>query len=89
VESDALWMGIVTYPEGPIRSGGLLRYDFATRQTTRFEVPDIPIALLRRNESLFVGSSNGLYNLRDGRMTRFRYEPDPEGKFEPVFDPMR
>jgi hypothetical protein len=47
------------------------------------------MSLLRQNESLFIGTSNGLYVLRDGRMTRFRYEPNLEGKFEPVLDPMR
>jgi hypothetical protein len=89
VENDDLWLGIVTYPEGPTRSGGLLRYDFATRLTSRYEVTDMAMSLLRQNESLFIGTSNGLYVLRDGRMTRFRYEPNLEGKFEPVLDPMR
>ena len=40
------------------------------------------------HNTLFVGTSNGLYILRDGRLTRFRFEPNLEGKFEPVHDPI-
>jgi len=44
--------------------------------------------MLRQNNTLFVGTSNGLYFLRNGRLTRFRFEPNLDGKFEPVNDPI-
>jgi len=44
--------------------------------------------MLRQNNTPFVGTSNGLYFLRNGRLTRFRFEPNLDGKFEPVNDPI-
>ena len=88
VETDAVWAGLVTYPEGADRSGGLIRYDFTTSTVTRYEVPDIALTMLRQNSALFIGTSNGLYILRNSRLTRFRFEPNLDGRFEPVHDPM-
>jgi hypothetical protein len=44
--------------------------------------------MIRQNNGLFIGTSNGLYILRDGRFNRFRFEPDMDGQFVPVRDPM-
>ena len=87
-ESDAVWAGLVNYSEGAQRIGGLIRYDLSTRNVTRYNVPDIVLAMIRQNNALFIGTSNGLYILRDDRFTRFRFEPNLDGEFEPVRDPM-
>jgi len=78
----------VNYSEGAQRIGGLIRYDLSTRNVTRYNVPDIVLAMIRQNNALFIGTSNGLYILRDDRFTRFRFEPNLDGKFEPVPAPM-
>src|SRR5262249_2131613 len=70
VEPDAVWIGLVRYPEGETVSGGLIRYDFSTRKVTRYRVPDIPFTILRQNDSLFIGTSNGLYILHDNNLIR-------------------
>jgi len=88
VESDTIWAGLVTSPEGPGRSGGVIRYEPSTRSITRYEVPDTALAMIRQQNALFIGTSNGLYILRDGRRTRFRFEPDLNGDFKPVRDPL-
>jgi hypothetical protein len=86
VEDDSVWAGLVNYPEGAERTGGLVRYDLSTHNVTRYYVPDIVLTLIRRGNALFIGTSNGLYILRDGRFTRFRFEPGLDGKFEAVRD---
>jgi len=86
VETDAVWAGAVTFPEGAERSGGLIRYELSTRTVTRYNIPDIPITMFRKDNTLCIGTSNGLYFLRDGRLTRWRFEPNLEGKIEPVHD---
>jgi hypothetical protein len=86
VEDDAVWAGLVNHPEGAGRSGGLVRYEPATGNVTRYNVPDIVVTMNRQNDRLFIGTSNGLYILRDGRFSRFRFEPDIDGNFVPVRD---
>ena len=88
VESDAVWAGLVNYPEGAGHSGGLIRYDLSTRNVTRYNLPDIVLTMIRQNNALFIGTSNGLYVLRDDRFTRFRFEPNLDGKLETVPAPM-
>ena len=78
----------MNYPEGAGHSGGLIRYDLSTRNVTRYNVPDIVLTMIRQNNALFIGTSNGLYVLRDDRFTRFRFEPNLDGKLEPVPAPM-
>ena len=51
-------------------------------------MPDIALTMIRQNNALFIGTSNGLYILRDGRFTRFRFEPNLDGKLEPVPAPL-
>jgi hypothetical protein len=88
VEDDAIWIGRVAYLEDAARSGGLIRYDLSTRRVTEYTIPDIPWTMLRRNDALFTGTSNGLYVFRGGRFTRFRFEPNLDGGFEPVREPL-
>jgi hypothetical protein len=84
VESDSVWAGLVRYPEGATQSGGLIRYSFSTRRVIKYEIPDIVLTMLRHNGALFIGTSNGLYVLRDIHLTRFRFEPDLAGQYEPI-----
>jgi len=88
VETDVVWAGLVTYPEGATRSGGLIRYNLSTRNVRRYDLPDSTLTMFRQNDAFFIGTSNGLYILRNNRLTRFRFEPDLNGKFEPVRDPI-
>jgi len=41
VETNAVWAGLVRYPEGAELSGGLIRYDLPTGNVTRYSIPDI------------------------------------------------
>ena len=84
VETNAVWAGLVRYPEGAELSGGLIRYDLPTGNVTRYSIPDITLTMLRQNDAVYIGTSNRLYILRNGRLTRFRFEPNLDGKFEPV-----
>jgi len=80
VAPDVLWAGLVSHGEGPDRSGGLLRYD---RQTQRSEIQDVPGVILRIapvGDAVFLGTTRGLYVLRNETMTWHHMEPDVTGR---------
>ncbi|MCU1257162.1 MAG: hypothetical protein JWO80_47 [Bryobacterales bacterium] len=79
VEDDAVWIGVCTNPEGASVSGGLLRYDRASGNTTRFATSGIITAILRKGDALDLGSSEGLYIWRDGKLSHFVIEPALNG----------
>lgn len=81
VEPDAIWAGRVRHPEGVDRSGGLLRYDRKTRQIRLYEVPDVIHAIARVGGAIFLGTHHGLYVINGNTRTRFRAEPDIDGRF--------
>ena len=81
VEADAIWAGRVNHPEGADRSGGLLRYDRKTRQIRLHEVPDVIHAIARVGGATFLGTNHGLYVVNGNTRTRFRAEPDIDGRF--------
>jgi hypothetical protein len=88
VEDDGVWAGLARYPEGAGFSGGLIRYDLSTHKVIQYNVPDIVLTLVRQDNALFIGTSNGLYILRAGRLIRFRFERSLDNKIEPVRDQM-
>ena len=81
IEPDAIWAGRVIHPEGADRSGGLLRYDRKTRKVRLYEVPDVIHAIARVGGAIFLGTNHGLYVINGNTRTRFRAEPDIDGRF--------
>jgi len=81
VEPEAIWAGRVIHPEGADKSGGLLRYDRKTRHVRLYEVPDVIQAIVRVGGAIFLGTNHGLYVINGNTRTRFRAEPDIDGRF--------
>jgi hypothetical protein len=81
IEDDVAWVGLVRRPEGASRSGGLLRYDLQENRSSKFLVPDIILTITRWNGALYLGTTNGLYVIREDAMSRFRIEPGPSVEF--------
>ena len=88
VETDVVWAGLARYPEGAAWSGGLISYNLSTGNVTRYDIPTSRSQCFAETTHCSSAPSNGLYILRNNRMTRFRFEPDLDGKFEPVRDPL-
>jgi hypothetical protein len=86
VEPEAIWAGRVSHPEGADRSGGLLRYDRKTRQIRLYDVPDVIHAIARVGGAIFLGTNHGLYVINGNTRTRFRAEPDIDGRFGVVIE---
>jgi hypothetical protein len=84
VEPEAIWAGRVRHPEGADWSGGLLRYDRKTRQVRLYDVPDVIHAIARVGDAVYLGTSHGLYVIKNGEKTRYRAEPNINGRFVPV-----
>lgn len=84
VEGDTVWAGLKRRPEGAEHSGGLLRYDLSTKRAKVFPVGEVVLNIVRAGDALYLGSSNGVYVLREGRLARYVFEPAPDGNFEIV-----
>jgi hypothetical protein len=81
VEGDTVWAGLKRRPEGSEYSGGLLRYDLSTKRAMVFPVEEVVFSIVRAGDALYLGSSNGLYVLREGRLARYVFEPALDGNY--------
>jgi hypothetical protein len=81
LEDDTAWVGMVNYPEGATNSGGLLQYDLKTGRAQVHSISDVIHSIVRVEGALFLGTTKGVYILRDGQITRHRAEPDIKGRF--------
>jgi hypothetical protein len=75
VEKDSVFAGLVDRGENGTRSGGLLRYHRASRRVTLYSVPDPIHSLARVGGSTFVGTTRGVYLLKDSAFMRIVYRP--------------
>jgi hypothetical protein len=80
LDGDELWIGLVCHPEGSDMGGGLLRYNIKTGAVQAYPFTDVVNTIDRLGDVIYSGTSNGLYRIRDGKLTHFRFEPDPKGK---------
>lgn len=75
-----LWVGLVRRPEGANYGGGLLRYNLDSGEVASYPVHDLIYTLDRIGDTIYCGTSNGLYTVRGNRVTQLRFEPDARGK---------
>jgi hypothetical protein len=59
----------------------LLRYNLSTKTAQVIPVDEIVFSILRAGDALYLGSSNGVYVLRDGKPTHYVLEPTPDGGY--------
>lgn len=79
VEPDAVWLGLVLNPEGPLYSGGLLRWDRNAKTVQRW--PDTPVitGLIRQGERLYLATYEGAAIFENGELTRYVIDIDKDG----------
>jgi hypothetical protein len=80
VEGNTIWAGLVLRGEGAPYSGGLLCHDLASGMTHKYSVDDVIFRISRWRDALYLTTSNGIYVLKGKRFTRYRVEPDINGK---------
>ena len=81
VKDQVLWAGLERRPEGAEHSGGLLRHDLRTSATRIYRVEDVITSLHASGTALVMGTTNGIYVLRNDRIIRHRVTPTLDGKF--------
>lgn len=81
VEDDAVWVGLVGYPEGEAYAGGLVRYDLKSGKSRKFPTEEVISRILRWNDRLYAATLNGAYRLRGETLTRYRVEPNINNRF--------
>ena len=67
-------------PEGAEYGAGLLRYNTATGTGAKYAVADYIHTIDRLGNTVYCGTSHGLYTVRGNQVTQLRFEPDDQGK---------
>ena len=80
LDGDDLWIGLMRQPEGAAFGGGLLRCNLKTGAVAKFDIPDYIHTIDRVGDTLYCGTSNGLYTVRGGEIKHLAFEPDSSGK---------
>jgi hypothetical protein len=75
-----LWIGLMRRPEGAEYGAGLLRYNITSGAVAKYPVPDYIHTIDRLGDTVYCGTSHGLYTVRGNKVTQFRFEPDDKGK---------
>lgn len=81
VEPNAIWLGLVMVREGSNLAGGLLRYDRRSGKIVRYFIPALVNVIRRLGNSLYLGTSEGIYVVVDSRVEHLRFEIDPGGGY--------
>jgi hypothetical protein len=79
LDGEDLWIGLMRRPEGAGYGAGLLCYHTRAGTTTKYAIPDLIYTIDRLGDTLYCGSSHGLYTLRGSKLTQLRFEPDSRG----------
>jgi hypothetical protein len=87
LDSDDLWIGLMSQPEGAANSGGLLRFNTKTGAVTKFDIPDYIHTIDRVGDTIYCGTSNGVYRVRGADVSQLRFEPDSSGKIVMIATP--
>jgi hypothetical protein len=80
LDGDDIWVGLSRRPEGAEYGVGLLRYNKVTGAVTKYAVADLIHTIDRIGDTIYCGTSNGLYIVRGDQVRQFRFEPDETGK---------
>ncbi len=68
------------HPEGADFGGGLLDFDTRTGSATKYAFRDVINTIDRLGDALYCGTSDGVYVLRDRKLTQLRFEPNEKGE---------
>jgi hypothetical protein len=79
--NDTFWIGLVRRPEGAPYSGGLLHFDPATGDARVYDTKEI-VTLI--SPGLDLGTTNGIYTLRDKQLMRHLIEPNLDGTLQVI-----
>ncbi len=77
VEPGAIWLGL----EGAAGPGGLARYDRRTREVLRYRIPAHVNVIRRFGDRLYLGTSDGIYVVADGKVEHVRLKVELGGKY--------
>jgi len=80
LDGDDLWIGLMRRPEGSSYGGGMLRYNTRTGSARKYAFADVIYTIDRLGDTLYCGTSHGLYMVRDDQLTQLRFEPDGKGE---------
>jgi hypothetical protein len=81
VEENVVWAGLMRRPEGASFSGGLMRYDLSANRADVFPVEHVIRTIARGAGGLRLGSTEGVYTVRNGNLTHLVLEPMLDGTF--------
>jgi hypothetical protein len=84
LEPRAAWLGLAHFGEGWGMSGGLLRWDRATKSVQHFDLKATSYQIVRWQDALYMATNEGIEMLRDNQVDRYIMDAPPNGRFQVV-----
>ncbi len=84
VEPEAVWLGLLQYPEGPAYPGGLLRWDRNTQAVQRWPETPVITGIVRQGERLYMATHEGAAIFENGELIRYVLDVDRDGAYRLV-----
>ncbi len=81
-EPAALWLGLARAGEGWGMSGGLLRWDRATKSVLRFDLKADLHQIVRWGDALYLATDQGIEVLRGNKVDRYIVDAARNGRFQ-------
>jgi hypothetical protein len=84
VEPDAVWLALYRRGEYGNYPGGLLRWDRNTATAQHWDMPWIATSLARSGAGIYLGATDGIALLRDGRIVSYFVDRSADGRYRMV-----
>lgn len=81
VEEGCIWLGAIRRPEGSVVAGGLVRIIRKEGNVSKYEVPAVINRIIRSNSLVYLGTDEGIFILKDGKLAHLQYDIDLNGKY--------
>jgi hypothetical protein len=80
LDGNTLWMGLYHLGEGSSESGGVAYFNRVTGAARRYPVDQSIGSVYRMDDTVYCGSSDGIFLIRGTTITQLRFGPDRTGK---------
>jgi hypothetical protein len=84
LEPDALWLGLLDRGEGDDVSGGLLRWDRASKSVRHFDLKTYIHQIVRWGDALYLATGDGIEVLQGDEIKRYIVDATANGKLQVV-----
>jgi len=85
VDKQYIWLGLVYHPEGRDYPSGLVRYNRKEETIRKYAIPQIINVIYKFGNSLYLGTSEGIYTLSNEKIKYIGFDFDGDHKYSFYF----